>query len=392
MKKSIIFILLALGTTVTGCNNTKEEPKDPTKIVKLEIMGTMEKNYAYIDEWDISGLYVEAIQANDERVKLNSSQYTLKLSAEAPKNMAASLSITAKYNPNKAISTTRIFNDIFVADEIYDEAQEINDYYADCDLEYTDTKLFEELQRHSFAKHSRYVKYSETGNFIKKTYDYDSTDLIPGKHKTEFFYTGKEVNYDVGTREHVWPCVDSSGLWPHSSSGVDNPNYIGGGSDMYHIRPSSNEVNTARGDAAYVDFGDSEHKSKKPTPAVTDEGGKYSLLVYGAKRHGNKYEFAKFVEPADEFKGDIARIIAYLYMHYTTTGVTPSAYRSMTGSLNLMNVLGYGSTERCIEILKKWNSLDKPNAVEKHRNHVVQQIQGNRNPFVDYPNLIDEMF
>ena len=40
----------------------------------------------------------------------------------------------------------------------------------------------------------------------------------------------------------------------------------------------------------------------------------------------------------------------------------------------------------------EWNNLDKPSEVEKLRNTTVQKVQGNRNPFVDYPDLVEKMF
>ncbi len=53
--------------------------------------------------------------------------------------------------------------------------------------------------------------------------------------------------------------------------------------------------------------------------------------------------------------------------------------------------MGYDSEERCLEVLKAWNKLDAPSNVEKLRNETVQKIQGNRNPFVDHPELVDQL-
>ncbi len=400
MKKSLLLILLALtSTTVVGCgpNNPDDPKKDPTEITGIEIAGDLtKKEYKYDDEWDLKGLSINGIQRNGEKVKLKSSDYLLTLSSAAPKNLTLALGITVKYAPRKTIYASRNFSDIYVADEEYDFEEEKTNYYSDCDLNLYGSELMNELHRHSFSKHTYFVQYGDTSAFLKKGRGYDSPDLIPGEHNTEYFYTGKKAGYNVGTREHVWPCANSDGLWVHDSRYekdghyVDSPTYVGGGSDLYHIRPSDPDVNTARGNSLYVSFSDSEFKGLS-TVSVGD-GGLYKLKVNGATKQDGKYQYAKYAEPADAFKGDIARTIAYIYMHYHTNKNTPNSYKSMTGALQIKDVLGYRNEEDCIEILKKWNKLDKPSPVEKSRNHVVQQIQGNRNPFVDDYTLIDKMF
>ena len=101
-------------------------------------------------------------------------------------------------------------------------------------------------------------------------------------------------------------------------------------------------------------------------------------------------------------KGDVARILLYVYVHYSERGITPEGgvtsggntftYKDMVGSLSLTQVMGYSTEQRCQEKLAAWNELDPPSEVEKLRNDTVQKIQGNRNPFVDYPELVNQMF
>ena len=54
--------------------------------------------------------------------------------------------------------------------------------------------------------------------------------------------------------------------------------------------------------------------------------------------------------------------------------------------------MGYSTNKKCQEVLKEWNELDPPSAVEKLRNNTVQKVQGNRNPFVDYPEIANYIF
>lgn len=402
MKKELLLLLIPLTTIcLSGCNNEapEEEPiTNPTEIVDIDIVGDLnKKTYEYNDAWDFSGLSVDAIQKNDERIRLNSSEYKLTTNVDSPKRLASYLTLTVKYKKKLSISTSKTFKDIFVEDETYDADKEIKNYYSDFTFDLTGSKLINELHRHSFEKHTNFILYKNVGQYISKDKytNTDSTDLVPGSHNTEYFYSGAFSNYNVGTKEHVWACNDSSGLWFHDDSStdihcVDSPNYIGGGSDLYHVRPSSYNVNQARGDAPFVEKVD--FPKLKPWHDINYDNTGLKFYAYKADYKSGNVKFADYVEPPNEYKGDIARTVAYLYIHYSTNANTPAAYKYMTGNLDLKKVIGYTNDDKCIEILKKWNNLDKPSDVEKHRNHVVQQIQGNRNPFVDYPDLLNKMF
>jgi endonuclease I len=41
--------------------------------------------------------------------------------------------------------------------------------------------------------------------------------------------------------------------------------------------------------------------------------------------------------------------------------------------------------------LKKWNQQDPVDQEEKNRNEAIYQIQKNRNPYVDHPELVDQV-
>lgn len=393
-----MLILAMSATALVGCGNQDNppvDPNDPNAIKKVFISGTMnKKNYAWDDEWDISGLIVKGTTNAGDTSVLPSDKYTLTFSKPKPKNYTTSLMISARLKADDTKSGSITFKDIHVDDEIYDNAAEVSAYYKDCNLTYTGSTLMNELHRHSFAKHTYFVKYGETQAYLsksKKDGTFDAPDIVPNAHKIEMFYTNNQTNYNIGAREHVWPCADSAGLWPHGK--VDESTYIGGGSDLYHIRPCTSTVNTARGDAPYVDFDDPQYSSKKSSTVDIGDDGPYKLKIYGADQPSpGVYEFADLVEPADEVKGDIARIIAYVYMHYATNSKTPSKYKYMTGSLNLTSVIDFSTVSKAKTVLKQWNELDPVSEVELHRNHTVGQIQGNRNPFVDYPDLINKVF
>ena len=39
-------------------------------------------------------------------------------------------------------------------------------------------------------------------------------------------------------------------------------------------------------------------------------------------------------------------------------------------------------------MLLKWNDEDPVSDLERQRNNVIQTAQGNRNPFIDFPQLV----
>ena len=80
--------------------------------------------------------------------------------------------------------------------------------------------------------------------------------------------------------------------------------------------------------------------------------------------------------PGDEWKGDVARILMYMYVRY----------KSQCLPLNItMNPATYSSDFP--DILLKWNVEDPVSDFERNRNNVVYNIQHNRNPFIDNPYL-----
>lgn len=288
----------------------------------------------------------------------------------------------------------------------------IDRFYTNYDLTKTGGRLVNELQKMCFEKHTKWITYGQLNSYFSKTTTRNSAEAIAdGSKVNQWFYTGKEAS-GVGTREHVWPCANSAALWVHDNPGggsfsphyVDASYYVGGGSDLFHVRTCNSDVNTARGNSRFVDFDDPEQITyKSSTVQVGENNGKWNITLYGADQtSAGKYQYASKAEPDDNMKGDVARIILYVYVHYGERGITPEGgvksssytynYSDMTGSLSLTNIMGYDTEDRCKEVLKAWNKLDAPSTVEKLRNDTVQKIQGNRNPFVDYPNLVDQMF
>lgn len=79
-----------------------------------------------------------------------------------------------------------------------------------------------------------------------------------------------------------------------------------------------------------------------------------------------------YYTPTDEYKGDVARIIFYLMIRYP-----------QSDNLSFTNIA------QSKELLLSWNRLDPVSKLEMNRNNYIETIQGNRNPFIDYPEFAD---
>ena len=159
----------------------------------------------------------------------------------------------------------------------------------------------------------------------------------------------KKNSADSWNREHCWPQSLSNGNWGTSE----------GGTDILHLRPTYPNTNSSRGNTPY---GNSGHVTRKV----------FNNMDYGYTGNG-------YFEPLDEVKGDVARIIMYVWTTYTGW----SGY----SSLNILKVF------ESYDTLLQWHIDDKPDAIEGNRNDYCQTSrQANRNPFVDHPELAWKIF
>lgn len=173
------------------------------------------------------------------------------------------------------------------------------------------------------------------------------------------YYDGRSMSgtWDNGTtwnREHTWP----------QSKGANKD--IPMGHDMQSVRPTSTAVNSSRGDDAYGE------SSQFYDP---DEVG-INNANYEAKNLGT-------------YRGDAARVILYDYVVYGEAGGNKN--KLYNGNAQLLNKLGKNGVFESISVLLKWHMNDPISLTEMVRNDGAQVYQGNRNPFIDYPELAIQM-
>ncbi len=161
-----------------------------------------------------------------------------------------------------------------------------------------------------------------------------------------------------------------------------------GGMHIEHVFPKSwwgGEVNDAYKDLHHLLPADgSANTSKKnwPPGEVLSPTLDNGVFRTGSPRTpGCKAQ--RVFEPADSLKGDFARMyfyIATVYQDYLWQG-TP-ADKAMDNS-------GWQEFQPWLrDLLIRWHQQDPVSEREQERQEKVYQIQGNRNPFIDYPELV----
>lgn len=156
-------------------------------------------------------------------------------------------------------------------------------------------------------------------------------------------------------REHSFP----KSWW----GGGQNEAYT----DLNHLYPSESAANMAKSNYPL-----GEVQTPVFDNGVTTVGYAYAGMGGGA---------AQVFEPADEYKGDFAR--TYFYM--------ATCYQDYTWKYTFMVQDGEYPTLRpwAYEMLLDWARRDPVSQKEVMRNEAVYQIQGNRNPFIDFPELAE---
>ena len=165
-------------------------------------------------------------------------------------------------------------------------------------------------------------------------------------------------------------------------------------SDAFHLYPTNCYVNSDRNNYAYGECADGE---KCTTNGVQAKGRKGTCTFVAD--NGTVYNnIGTVYEPDDEYKGDLARTYFYMvtcYMtqkfNYADGGVKMFEYTDGTAYF----------TQYSIDLLMKWHRQDPVSKKELIRNEVIygnttynksDYKQGNRNPFIDYPQLAEYLW
>ena len=177
-----------------------------------------------------------------------------------------------------------------------------------------------------------------------------------------------------------------------SSSKKNSP-----GSDIFHIYPTSYGMNSRRGNRPYGEVASAQFTSGNGT----EYGAPVSSLsvensVAGVYVEGSINMSTNVLEPADEYKGDIARSYFGTMVKWAgewTFNRVDLGRVIFDATIDADTHYGpennYGLTDYGLAMLLKWHRQDPVSQKEVDRNNGIQQTQGNRNPFIDYPYLVE---
>ncbi|TYP99136.1 putative secreted protein (Por secretion system target) [Tenacibaculum adriaticum] len=231
------------------------------------------------------------------------------------------------------------------------------DYYDDVNLTLTGLDLKNELATKIINTHTNLLSYTPGIWEACK-----ATDVDPNNNNEVLLIYGYSASGITSRSRGINDNGGNNGQWNREhtyAKSLGNPNLgtSGPGADAHHLRASDVQYNNQR-------------SSKK-----------------FATGSGNSGDVTGGWYPGDEWKGDVARMMMYMYLRYgnqclpTGVGVGDSS----------------GTPDDMIDLFLKWNAEDPVSQIEDNRNTFHENTsntyaQGNRNPFIDNPNLATQIW
>ncbi len=142
-------------------------------------------------------------------------------------------------------------------------------------------------------------------------------------------------------------------------------------SDIHFIRATDGKVNGMRSNYPFGKVGLATFTSLNGSKLGSSSSSGYSGTVF---------------EPIDEFKGDVARMIFYFVTRYQSKLSTFSS-GNMLGSSTFPGLQTWE-----LNVLLAWHAQDPVSQAEINRNNASYTYQGNRNPFIDNPNYVNQIW
>lgn len=140
--------------------------------------------------------------------------------------------------------------------------------------------------------------------------------------------------------------------------------------DLYHLNPSDATANSARSNY----------------PLGINNGSKFDngSIKVGNNTYSTEYSGLCF-EPLDEYKGDFARAYMYMFTCYEDLSWTGTNAPTMLNANETWPMLKPWAKD----LLLTWSRQDPVSEKERTRMAAIYKIQQNRNPFIDYPELVE---
>ena len=140
--------------------------------------------------------------------------------------------------------------------------------------------------------------------------------------------------------------------------------------DAHFITPTDGKVNGIRSNYPHGNVSSATYTSQNGSKLGSSAVSGYSGTVF---------------EPINDFKGDIARMYFYFATRYENT-VAGYSYAMFNGTSNQVFTTAF------LNLLLAWHAQDPVSTREIARNNAVYARQNNRNPFIDHPEYVNQIW
>jgi deoxyribonuclease-1 len=185
---------------------------------------------------------------------------------------------------------------------------------------------------------------------FKVVEDLDDDDVVTD------LYSGEKVAGVTGLTTATRKGLTTEHVWPQSEGATEAAK-----SDMHHLRPAFQSLNTHRSNLPYGVVTNPDWASE-PVKGVDE------LSLVGTDDTGTKV-----FTPRASMRGDLARDQFYFFTRYH--GDKPEGYST-------------GNFLHSLKTLLAWHKEDPVDEGERARNDAIAKLQGNRNPYVDHPEFV----
>jgi len=211
-------------------------------------------------------------------------------------------------------------------------------------------------------------------------YDFEYLDVLYSSDDVLAKYTNTKWQ-----REHCFPASLMTG-----STTSNATSYLGRATDFHNLWASNASANSSRGNKNYG------------VPDVNSLSYKNNMSEDG---YDGYRADASYFEPGDKDKGIVARSIFYMATMYITEEYDTKNNVLMKGLTIVEDSVEYVEGNDCsfaiggLSLLLSWNSFPVSDLEAQHNESVYSHVyskdgyaQGNRNPYVDFPELVDYVF
>ncbi len=187
------------------------------------------------------------------------------------------------------------------------------------------------------------------------------SDIPGGTPPYEFTF----VTDQCGNYSQEGDCFNKEHSFPKSwFGGKVYPMY----SDLFHVYPTDGYVNSKRSNYPYGEVNAASWTSLNGSKVGHCSYPGYSDIVF---------------EPIDEYKGDLARSYFYISTRYYEEDSNWPGSNMFDGARPLPWAL---------EMLLGWHNDDPVSQKEVDRNNEIYEVQENRNPFIDHPEWVEDIW